>query len=100
MAEPDGSRGNLPFEGFDKMFGFHLYRGFVDPEGRSDDYSLTPPWKAPIERLDALTDEGNMKRSFYRRLSPVPQIRRRRGGKRPWTAGTGTATMPQGGRRG
>ena len=72
MAQPDGTKKNVPFEGFDKHFGLHFYSALTDPEDRSDDYSLTPYWKAPIARLDALTNEGNMKRIFYKRLSPVP----------------------------
>ena len=66
MAEPDGSKRNELIRGFDAHFGFHLYHVLSDLKRK-----LTPDYQTPEERLDSMTDEGNRKRIFYRRLSPV-----------------------------
>ena len=78
MAQPDGSKKNELFQGYDRHFGFHLYRvlstpyDILDHGGSDEEYALTPYWKSPETRLSELTDEGNMKRIFLRRLDSVP----------------------------
>lgn len=74
MADPDGSRRNEPYEGFDAYFAFHLFRVLTDSEGKTSDSTLTPYGKAPMQDLLNLTNKGNMKRVYCRHLSPPPRI--------------------------
>lgn len=72
VQDPDGTRHNLPYEGFDACFGFHLFHVLSDPEDRSADSFLTPSWKRPCQDISQLTNLGNMKRIHRKRLSPPP----------------------------
>ena len=75
LACPDGTRRNEPYEGFDAYFGFHLYHALTDPEGRSRDSALTPWWSAPAQDPSGMTNEGNMKLVYCKRLYPPPQAK-------------------------
>lgn len=73
IAGPDGERRSEPYSGFDRHFGFHLYRALRDPDGaygsNGNDWSLTPDWKqACAQPTHLLTDEGNTKRISIRQL--------------------------------
>lgn len=72
MEGQDGVRWNEPYEGFDTYFGFHFYHSLTDPENRSLDNALTPLWRTPAQPIQtdaSLTNEGNMKRIYIKRLS-------------------------------
>ena len=74
MVDSDETRRNEPYEGFDSYFGLHLYRVLTDPEGKTSDSTLTPYGKAPMQDLLNLTNEGNMKRIYCKRLAPPPSM--------------------------
>lgn len=77
MEGQDGVRWNEPYEGFDTYFGFHFYHALTDPENKSLDSALTPLWRAPAQPIQtdvSLTNEGNMKRIYIKRLSPPPCV--------------------------
>ncbi len=66
MAEPDGSKKNELYEGFDVHFGFHLYKTLADPQGTTADSTLSPQWNLPHDHLGFLTNEGSMKRLYIK----------------------------------
>ena len=72
LEDPDGTRHNIPYQGYDSHFGFHLYHAFTDPEERSGDSYLTPSWKMPSQDLSRITNLGNVKRIHCKALSPRP----------------------------
>lgn len=74
MSCPDKAKRNVPFEGFDPYFGFHLYHVLSNPGLDSFDHALTPHWKSPVERLDLLTNEGSMKRILYKHFVPASRV--------------------------
>lgn len=61
MEEPDGSKKNDLFQGFDDHFGFHLYVP-------KDDLTYMKDW--PMNRLELLTDEGYMNRLVLKSVFP------------------------------
>lgn len=72
---PKGRKNEL-MSGYDEHFGLHLYYpfhlfqtfSFEGLEYKYEDFALTPNWNTVWNRLDQLTNEGNMKRIYLRRL--------------------------------
>lgn len=67
MKEPDGSKKNELFWGYDGHFGLHLYRVFSCPvAGYDNGFDLVR--RLPVDRPAFLTDEGNVKRNILKRI--------------------------------
>lgn len=88
MAEPDGSKKNELYEGFDVHFGFHFYKTLADPQGTTADSTLSPQWNLPRDHLAFLTNEGSMKRLYIKHSASSF-----RGGKAAETALTAEADL-------
>ena len=75
MEEPDGSKKNQLFWGYDRQFGLHLYSVLLCPAaGYDNGFDLVG--RLPVDHPAFLTDEGNVKRNQFKRIYL---------GRRPWS---------------
>lgn len=67
MSDSDGNKKNELLWGYDEHFGFHLYRVLSCPKAGYD-YPMSNDWDLPVHRPALMTEEGNVKRSFFKKI--------------------------------
>lgn len=67
---PGGEKKNELFWGYDNHFGFHLYRIFSSHPDAGLDNFLAPESCWPVNHPALLTDEGNIRRTLFKKIYP------------------------------